>query len=510
MNANTLLDGIGDVKGSWIWDAQQVRTGERPASGKRLPGRKLWLVAAVLVLSLLLVGCAIVYALRLQDMAFGQKTQEFYDGSVQEMTLLSIQGVKGTPGYQATKEWYEWLENYDTDMSVYHSEEAFSEDFGDAYYAYNLYSREMKDKLDEICEKYGLELLGKMYDDPDVEAGCQAIGIPGIFRPEVQAEADWGQIAYYANGSFRLEGRVTLENQTERIYLYRCNRKDAFTDLYGSIGPEGTYEEWVYTTSYGVDVLMVRSPGGARGNVELYAEQGDYVFLLSCSEFEDMPLPSREEMERCAEAFDFSVQPQYVTQENIQAGEERRKEADAKAAATQSYYVGFQVARNIEEGWHPPEGYRDSIAQYLDYVREHDDGQRQYFSLRDIDGDGTAEVFLGNREGKLMEMLKMEDGMVSIRFCHYLCQGDVLERCYTSGFVEDAEIGTRRQGLWYVFESGKELVMQLMYDAQLDAWRTGDGYWNSSTPVTKEQAQEILDGYPHLELEMRPIGEYPG
>ena len=160
MNAMDLMTGLNNVRDKFVVSAGEFRQGQREV--RALPKRKLWLIAAVIALALLLVGCAVVYVLRLQDMAFGQETQEAFEGDIRNRTLLSLQGVKGTPGYQATKEWYEWLQTYDTDMSIYHSEEAFSEDFGDDYYAYNLYTREMKDKLDEICAKYHLNLLGKM------------------------------------------------------------------------------------------------------------------------------------------------------------------------------------------------------------------------------------------------------------------------------------------------------------------------------------------------------------
>lgn len=210
MKPDDILDMIGDAKGAYVWDAQQVRSGAVLNTKRKLPAKKMWLIAAVIALTAVLVGCAVVYALSLRDMAFGKEDRTYYDGFSEERTLLSIQGIKGTPGYLATKEWYEWLQTYDTDLSVYHSEEAFSEDFGDDYYEYNLYSQEMKDKLDEICEKYGLELLGKMYVDPDVEAACKALQIPGIFRPGANVEVDCSGISYYANGSFRWEGTVTL------------------------------------------------------------------------------------------------------------------------------------------------------------------------------------------------------------------------------------------------------------------------------------------------------------
>ena len=257
MKSIDLLKSLGNVKDSYVISAGEFRQGKQHAKAKHVSTKRVWMIAAAIALAALLVGCAVVYALSLRDMAFGKEDRTYYDGSSQERTLLSIQGIKGTPGYLATKEWYEWLQTYDTDLSIFHSEKAFHEDYGDDYYEYNLYSQEMKDKLDEICEKYGLELLGKMYVDPDVEAACKALQIPGIFRPGANVEVDCSGISYYANGSFRWEGTVTLPGSNEQIVIYRCNRKNAFSDLYSDIGPEGTYEEWSYTTSYGVDVLMV-------------------------------------------------------------------------------------------------------------------------------------------------------------------------------------------------------------------------------------------------------------
>lgn len=501
MNAMKLLLALGNVKGDYILAAADFRQG----NARRVPSRRLWLIAAVIALSALLVGCAVACALRLRDMAFGQKHQEYYDGSSQTVTLLSIQGVQGTPGYQATREWYEWLESYDQDMTVYHSEEAFSEDFGEEYWAYNLYSREMKEKLDEICQKYNLELLGKQYVDPDIAAGCQAIGIPGIFRPGAPGAADWREICYYANGAFRLEGHVTLEGQIDRIVLYRCHRKSAFSDLYARVGPEGTWEEWTYTTSYGVEVLIVLDQGGPRGNATMYAQHGDYVYLLTISEFEDAPLPDKAGLEAYAECFDLSVEPQRVSQTDIAAVEARREEADIQAANSRPYYIGFRVG----SVWHPPEGYDGSIEAYLGYVRAYDDGKRTCYALWDIDNDGENEVFLGTEDGNLIELLKMEEGLVSIRFCDYVCQGNVLEDCFTYGFYPDGETATRREGSGHVYKDRNGNVLaQLLYDKETDTWRQGSDFWDSATPISKDQAQTIQTSYPRIPLEMHPLSQY--
>ena len=64
MNANEILDMIGDAKGTYLWETQKYRDGT--AGAKPLP--RLWLVAAVIGLMLLLVGCTVAYVLRLQDL----------------------------------------------------------------------------------------------------------------------------------------------------------------------------------------------------------------------------------------------------------------------------------------------------------------------------------------------------------------------------------------------------------------------------------------------------------
>ena len=68
--------------------AEEFRQGKQYTQGKHISTKRIWLIAAAIVLSLLLVGCAIVYILSLQDMAFGTRTQEYYDGSSREVTLL--------------------------------------------------------------------------------------------------------------------------------------------------------------------------------------------------------------------------------------------------------------------------------------------------------------------------------------------------------------------------------------------------------------------------------------
>ena len=513
MNSMDLLDAIGDAKGAYVLAARE------PVKRRR-PVKRVWLIAAVIGVMLLLVGCAVVYVLSLKDMAFGEEVQEYYDGSSQNRTLLSLQGVEGTPGYQASKEWYEWLQTYDTDMTVYHSEEAFSEDFGDDYYAYNLYSREMKDKVDEICAKYGLELLGKMYVDPDVEAACQALKIQGILRPGAQAETDWGNIRYYANGSFKLEGHMTLTGENTpwpytQIVSFDCNRKDAFSNLYESVGPVGSYEEWTYTTSDGVDVLMVIEKEQISGHSFMIVDRGPYVFLFSTYAFDDGHPMSKEGLEAFAEVFDFTVEPQRVSREDLEAAGERREIADQEwAEEYEKKMLGYQE-----------KGYDARIKFQIENCVNSD---QLGFTLMDIDGNGVDDLLVG-QNGYLRAAYTFEDGgtqhMIMQRLLYegmvnydgigvnmsmdpssmYLCQDGSL------AFAYDSVEGTI--GYHFARAEGGKLVWaeQVVYDPVHhpdSPWQQYDADYRS-TPITQAQFEQIVASHVRKPVELFPISEFP-
>ena len=62
MKAMDLLVGFGSVTDSYVISAEEFRQGKQKAQMKRLSTRKMWLIAAVIALMLLLVGCAVAYA----------------------------------------------------------------------------------------------------------------------------------------------------------------------------------------------------------------------------------------------------------------------------------------------------------------------------------------------------------------------------------------------------------------------------------------------------------------
>ena len=56
-----LLKSLGNVKDSYVISAEEFRQGKQHTQVKHISTKRIWLIAAAIVLSLLLVGCAIVY-----------------------------------------------------------------------------------------------------------------------------------------------------------------------------------------------------------------------------------------------------------------------------------------------------------------------------------------------------------------------------------------------------------------------------------------------------------------
>lgn len=508
MKAMDLLDSFGQVRDSYVVQAGQFREGKQAPQTKRLSLRRPLLVAAIVALTLLLVGCAVVYMLSLQDLKLGEEIREdSRTGTTEVRQVLSLQGVVGTPGYLASKEWYEWEQAYDPDMEIYHSDEAFSEDFGEEYYAYNLYSREMKEKVDEICEKYGLELLGRAYTDTDIEETFRAMGIPGIFKQDAPVQTGRLGHYYYENGSFKVEGNVTLTGENnpwphETMISFRCNRKDAFGDLYDTIGPVGTYEEWNYTTSDGVDVLMLLD----EKNATMMVDKGEYFFVVGADVHAGNALDGEYTMDRAgleafAEVFDFTIQPHRVSPEVIDAAEQRVETEHA-----QHEEEIRQMQARLDE-YHGIASYEARVKYHL----ENDPFAEQLgFTLLDLDGNGTEELIIG-RDGYIYYIYAEKDGQtseikgLSSYFCYLADDGTIvgedkfldISSSYFFFHVEDGEmVMDKRQ----IYHSANE------YDEEGgEVWQADTGY----SPITREEFDRNVNSKKRVVLEMLPLTQYP-
>ena len=100
MNAIDLLDIIGSAKDAYLLEALNSR--EQKPQPKRLRLSRTFLIAAIIAVTLLLVGCTVAIMLNLDALKLGDEQYNNDLGERQSRTILSLQGVVGTPGYQAS------------------------------------------------------------------------------------------------------------------------------------------------------------------------------------------------------------------------------------------------------------------------------------------------------------------------------------------------------------------------------------------------------------------------
>lgn len=124
MNGKDLLTELGNIHEKYYMEAENDTL---PASPRL---RRPLLLAVLIALMLLLVGCGIVYMLKMQNLKLGetQVTEQRWDQeqhTIVEQTLsrqtLTLSGLKGTPSYQAAQEWYEFEQTYDPDHQIFFS-----------------------------------------------------------------------------------------------------------------------------------------------------------------------------------------------------------------------------------------------------------------------------------------------------------------------------------------------------------------------------------------------------
>ncbi len=274
MNGKDLFLGLKYVGEDLIDEAENQpfpsRAVRAEAPRKR---RRPLLIAALIALMLLLVGCGVVYVLKMQDLKLGeaQVTEDRWDNeqhTLVSQTLsqqtLTLSGLKGTPSYQAAQAWYEFEQTYDPDHNIINSIWGNVPEFPEQYAFYNPYSQEMVDKIEEICSEYDLKLIGAPVKAQSAKALLEYLDISSILLPDAPAKASLDTASYYEGGYFRADVTFRMTDGTD-IWPYQSmlsflySPKDCFNnDLFDLTGDD--WQERNYTTASGQDVLILRSP----------------------------------------------------------------------------------------------------------------------------------------------------------------------------------------------------------------------------------------------------------
>ena len=431
MKSIDLLKSLGNVKDSYVISAGEFRQGKQHAKAKHVSTKRVWLIVAAIALAAVLVGCAVVYALRLQDMKVGELSftlPTYYDedGNViyaydengnpitQEtmppISLISLQGAN----MEAMTEWVAFKESYDPDgaIAIAARESGTDLELPENYHiTYGCYSQEMVDKLEEIVKKYDLNLLSTSEDFQYYETGVlfDAMGFDSVFQPDAPCELEYGSSCLYPEGTFDISFMLTVNGENwqckDRSASYRYSLKAYFDPVTGSYEP-GECTEWNYTRKDRIPVLLVQS----RQWAQIYADLGDAFVSFS---FQPVVIVdnaeiamTKEQVEQVAEFLDFTIRPHPVDMEKVKM---LKSEADAQheseLAAEKVYLYSGGYADYVQK----------TLDKWKDHIRVYDTLK---YALYDINGDGVEELITH------MDILSMKQGlfffekiaMIGVRF----------------------------------------------------------------------------------------------
>lgn len=495
MNGKDLLITLGDISHKYYDEAEN----DTLSPGHKASRRPL-LIAAIIGLMLLLMGCAVV-AMRLQHLTIREETagippETAFNG--EEINLVSIQGYMGTDSYTAFKEWQDFLSAYDPDNSILQANDDFRAP--EAYFSYICYSQEMVDKLTEICEKYNLKPLGKPWFYDRAEDVFEAVGIESAFAADAQPDPQGISGYCYEDGTFSLEGDIALTGEWNELvsFDYRSVQKTSFDGVSRNIGNADEYDQWNYTMKDGTVVLLALKE---EASLIIVDKEDSFVTVAALgvfangSPFGDVP-SERAFLEAFCDCFDFTYQTQKV--DSTKADALYQAQLEREANQDHLHVTGATIA---------PE-YLDSYAGWIDYMVNEMKYQDLEYSLMDIDSDGVEELLLqckhiaryNGDENSFFSLVTIKDGEIWTIFRgsnFYLCQGGVIEEGYTNGHYYN----TVSAGLESVVYSEKE-----------EKWYKKNDWTDASDPIvviSEEEANAIMAKYPRMDIDFKPVEEFP-
>ncbi len=495
MNRHDYLKLFDGVKDKFVAEAAESRENARPVIRKN----RMLLIAAVVAIALLLVGCVSVF-LGLQQRKIGEipVTQEFDEYgqmvSQPEKTwyLATMSGFDNSPAQRASQEWNTFQNTYQPENLTNSTD--LPEIPNQYEYTYHCWDQTMVDKLKEIAETYDLELLGTraVAQAWHQDMAFETLGITHLVLENAPAEASYGACCINPPYNFIWDVFLTLTGEdvpwTEEAYCEVYYLQSSYlapndTFLYD---PETT-QEWEYTTSDGTKVLLTLS--GTDGMVlaqrsdstivirmDLAWEQG--VFLD-----EGTPLPTREAMERLADCFDYKITTQAVPMDGVQ------EKFDAVP----------------DPNWIPPEAVEPppQYTSYAAYFNEHYLWPELVeYAFHDIDGDGVKDLITSYGDGFCIQWLTIRDGQVKD-----LTGGRGDMRLCEDGILESRDPMSKLYLYYKILGPDPEVGVQLEPECGVSHF---GGEWKIDGELCSEQdAAKLMARYKPLELAWSPLLDFP-
>lgn len=455
MKAYDLLESIGSIRDKYILEAHS----QKAVQHKRVPAKRVFLIAAIIALMLLLVGCVVVI-LGLQDLNLGRFSYDAGFGETQSGDLISMQGFAGSPEYQAAKEWQEFLAGYDADRSIINEVGNNPTNLDSKYTLYKVYTQEMCDKLDEIAQKYDLELHSviNIVDREELDScvGGEFMG-PGLSR-------GWAYI--YEDGTFQFDGDAQLGN-TQLLFQCRRSVKGTLDEVVLNIGNMNDYQESQYQTSSGETVILARKPN--RGLIIADFEACFITVNVLGSTELDL---TETNLKYIADAIDFSVLKHVIAPDlrgdassgsNDDNGSMQTKPIDEAISPIQEAFElsddprinAYQsVLLNVMQRQAFPEGRELGYDGY--------DMSQNKFAVYDIDGDGADELLFAYTT-------TYTAGMAEIIYDLDRASGTVREQFFEFPFVTYYENGIIEAGWSHNHGLGGRFWPYTLYQYDPDA-----------------------------------------
>ncbi len=342
MNGQEIFLGLSYISRKYIEEAETETVSGGAGKAHRI--RRPFLLAAVIALLLLLVGCAAVYVLKMEHVKISSGTDQrdyslvdgvyVKDPHTVDTTTLSMAGLKGSNAYKACADFYA----YETELRVSASASGDWAGYDDAINA----------KAQELAEQYGLKPEGQPLTFRTTRNLCDALGVERFVRNSQDVSIDVDQGFCRDSGNFFVLLRFAFPEDQGYEVTYTSgalywNRQDTFSREYFTLEDRGDWVERNYTTSAGNTVLILTSPSQERGYI--ICDRGDALMtvwldvnpeLLSedagvvSAEYQHM---TEKQLDMVADALDFAIQPNVPTQADVDA------QAAPPQEATQNGYT---------------------------------------------------------------------------------------------------------------------------------------------------------------------------
>lgn len=207
--------------------------------------------------------------------------------------FISLAGYQDSPEVRAQAEWLAFLDSYDT--SGISDEDTHAVD--DRYGYYRVLNQEMADRLEEIVQKYDLDLYSGFNVVSQEEL---AYRVGGEFMRGDSLQRTWAYI--YDNGTFHCDGDLFLPNGQQADMQFGRTVKGTLDESILGIDDVEDYQEFQHITADGERVVLALSPRYSL----IFADCEECFILMNILSGSDQGI-TKDNLAEFADALDLSV-----------------------------------------------------------------------------------------------------------------------------------------------------------------------------------------------------------